>query len=139
MKKILVPYDGSDFSVHALSWAIEHRSAPEDEIHLVYVEQEPQAWQTHGMEAQAVEAQLRLHAKEVLDPGQKILEQQKIPHFSHETIGDPPQKIVELAIKLGCTQIIMGTHGHGAFLDLMLGSVATRVLHLAQIPVTLIK
>jgi nucleotide-binding universal stress UspA family protein len=33
----------------------------------------------------------------------------------------------------------MGTHGLGAIASMMMGSVATKVLHLASVPVMLIK
>ena len=139
MKKILVPYDGSDFSMRALSWAIEHRSAAEDEIHLIYVETTPQTWQTHGMEKQAIESQLRHHAKNILAPARDTLKTQNIPYHSHEEIGDPPRNIAALASELSCDQIVMGSHGHNAFLDLVMGSVALKVLRLTKIPVTLIR
>ena len=35
--------------------------------------------------------------------------------------------------------IVMGTRGEGAVGNLMLGSVATKVVHLAKVPVTLVK
>lgn len=139
MKKILVPYDGSEYSVRALAWAIAHRDSNDDEIHVAYVVAEPQAWQTHGLEVQAVEAQLRLHAKSVLTPAREQLEKAQAKYHSHDLIGDIPLKIIELAKKLPADQIVMGTHGHGSVLDIVLGSVAKKILHLAEVPVTLIK
>ncbi len=139
MKKILVPYDGSEYSVRALAWAIAHRDSDNDEIHVVYVVPEPQAWQTHGLEVQAVEAQLRLHAKEVLTPAREELEKAQVQFHSHDLIGDIPIAIIDLAKKLPADQIVMGTHGHGNLLEIVLGSVAKKILHLAEVPVTLIK
>lgn len=139
MKKILVPYDGSEYSIRALNWALAHRDSPADEIHVAYVIAEPQAWQTHGMEAQAVEAQLRLHAKAVLTPARELLEKEKAAFRSHDLIGDVPHKIIELANRLPADLIVMGTHGHGTVLDIVLGSVAKKILHLASVPVTLVK
>ncbi len=139
MKKILVPYDGSEYSVRALSWAIAHRESPEDEIHVAYVERQPEAWQTHNMEVHAVEAQLRLHAKSVLEPAREVLEKGNVVFHSHDLIGDPPLKIIELSRHLSVNLIVMGTHGHGSILDIVLGSVAKKILHLSDVPVTLIK
>jgi nucleotide-binding universal stress UspA family protein len=39
----------------------------------------------------------------------------------------------------GCDLIYMGTRGLNAMSGLLLGSVATRVLHLAKMPVVLVK
>ncbi len=41
--------------------------------------------------------------------------------------------------KLGCDVIVMGTRGLSSVTGLLLGSVATRVIHEASVPVTLIK
>ena len=46
---------------------------------------------------------------------------------------------VEEAMNSGCDQIIMGSHGRTALGGLLLGSVAMKVLHLTDIPVTLVK
>jgi nucleotide-binding universal stress UspA family protein len=35
--------------------------------------------------------------------------------------------------------IVMGTRGQGAVGNLLLGSVATKVIHLSKVPVTLVK
>jgi len=39
----------------------------------------------------------------------------------------------------GCTQVVMGTRGLGKIANLVLGSVASRVLHLINVPLTLVK
>jgi len=53
--------------------------------------------------------------------------------------GQPAAEIVRLATALGVDQIVMGTHGRGAMGSLFLGSVAQRVLHLATLPVLLVR
>ena len=49
------------------------------------------------------------------------------------------QTIANHARQLGCDQIIMGSQGRGALAGLLLGSVATKVIDLTQIPVTIVK
>ncbi len=44
-----------------------------------------------------------------------------------------------MAAELDCDLIVMGTHGRGPVAGLVMGSVATRVLHLAACPVLLVK
>jgi nucleotide-binding universal stress UspA family protein len=49
------------------------------------------------------------------------------------------RSIVERAHELGCTHIVMGTRGMSLLGNLVLGSVATKVIHAARCPVTLVK
>jgi nucleotide-binding universal stress UspA family protein len=51
-------------------------------------------------------------------------------------LGSPAETIDRVAREVGAYQIVMGTRGLG---NLFLGSVATKVVRLAQVPVTLVK
>ena len=53
--------------------------------------------------------------------------------------GQIAETIVRIAREEQVDQIIMGTRGLSAIRGLLLGSVSTQVLHLADVPVTLIK
>jgi len=57
----------------------------------------------------------------------------------HIEPGDAAQTIVEVAQRRDCTRIVMGSRGLGSIGNLVLGSVAYKVLQLAPIPVTLVK
>ncbi|NYH98573.1 universal stress protein [Cupriavidus plantarum] len=57
----------------------------------------------------------------------------------HVLVGFAPDRIVALAKELQAAAIVLGTHGRGAFLDAVIGSVATRVLAHAPCPVLLVK
>jgi nucleotide-binding universal stress UspA family protein len=54
-------------------------------------------------------------------------------------VGDPATEITRVAEEKGVDQIVMGTHGRGAVGSLLIGSVAQRVVHLAKVPVLLVK
>ena len=49
------------------------------------------------------------------------------------------ETIDRVARETGADQIVMGARGLGRFRGLMLGSVTTQVVHLANVPVTLVK
>ena len=51
----------------------------------------------------------------------------------------PRPEAVAAARKLGCDSIVMGCRGMGAIKSLILGSTATKVIHLATVPVTIVK
>jgi nucleotide-binding universal stress UspA family protein len=54
-------------------------------------------------------------------------------------VGDTAEKIAATARRLRCSSIVMGTRGMGMLGTLVLGSIATKVIHLAKVPVTLVK
>ena len=57
----------------------------------------------------------------------------------HRAVGDAAEIIVGRARELECDAIVMSTRGHGKLMGMLLGSVSTKVLHLADVPVTLVR
>jgi nucleotide-binding universal stress UspA family protein len=53
--------------------------------------------------------------------------------------GVPAEEIVRAAEQCGADQIVMGTHGRSTMGVFFAGSVAQRVVHLAPMPVTLVR
>ena len=54
-------------------------------------------------------------------------------------VGTPAAQIVREAEEMGADQIVMGTRGMGAAGSPFMGSVAQRVVHMAKVPVLLVK
>lgn len=54
-------------------------------------------------------------------------------------VGKPAKTIVETAEKDGFDLVIMGTHGHGVFAELVLGSVAHDVIKRSKVPVLVVR
>lgn len=52
--------------------------------------------------------------------------------------GDPVEKILSLAREFGADLIALGSHGHGALYELLVGSVASGVLKAAPCPVLIV-
>ena len=140
--KILLPVDGSDCSLRAVDHLIAHvgwfRDVPE--IHLLHV----QAPIPIGR-VQAHVGKETLHAY-YLEEGQAHLlaAQKKLDaagrfHTTHIHVGQPAEVIATMADEFGCDLVVMGSHGRGGMAGLVMGSVASRVLHLASCPVLLVK
>ena len=55
------------------------------------------------------------------------------------TRGNPAEEILEQAEKINCDIIVMGTHGHGAIEDVLLGSTARRVVRRSKKPVLVVR
>ncbi|MEO5959716.1 MAG: universal stress protein [Opitutaceae bacterium] len=58
-------------------------------------------------------------------------------HVIHE-VGRPGEKIVAQAERLEADYLVLGSHGHGAFYDLIVGSTTTRVLKEARCIVAIV-
>tara|TARA_R110000787_G_scaffold170629_18_gene283341 strand:+ start:3526 stop:3954 length:429 start_codon:yes stop_codon:yes gene_type:complete len=142
MKKIMLACDGSDSAMRALEFAITQSSEHQTtELHLINVQSLPMSYYDALTALSAKELQVALNTlgEETLAPALERLKQTNLSTYHHVHIGDVAQVISEQAEKLGCEQIIMGSRGLGALKGLMIGSVATRVVHLSSFPVTLIK
>jgi nucleotide-binding universal stress UspA family protein len=83
----------------------------------------------------------RYYAEEsaaMLAPSKKILDAAKVKYTAHSAVGSIAETIIEQARQSDSDMICMGTRGMSALASMALGSVAARVLHLADIPVMLI-
>ncbi|MCK7499808.1 MAG: universal stress protein [Comamonadaceae bacterium] len=141
MTKLLLPVDGSPCSRRAAEFAVRlagdraKRRGPAAE----------RAVARHGVgglrlrhrrdgEPDPREGRTRGHqgAREVLDAA-------GVPCEEHLLVGEPAEIIAQVAAQEGVEGIVMGTRGMGLVKSLMLGSVATKVIHLVEVPVTLVK
>ncbi len=68
-----------------------------------------------------------------------ILRNAGIPVEAHALVGFAPERIVQYSRSVQAAAIVMGSHGRGAFVDAVLGSVANRVVARADCPVILVK
>lgn len=55
-----------------------------------------------------------------------------------QAVGDPAALVLERAAKLPADCIILGSHGHSSFYDLVIGSVAQKILRRAKCPVLIV-
>ena len=140
MPKFLVAVDGSEHAERTVRHVAE--LAPqlrELRVRLVTVVPKPVDWQMHGMERNAATAHLQSLGDRHLEPARRILDGAGIAHEATVELGEPAETIVRVATEAGCDQIVMGTRGLGMVRSLVLGSVATKVAHLAGVPVTLVR
>ena len=85
-----------------------------------------------------IEMQTAEHGR-MLESGEKLLKEAGVPYATEILRGPIASTIAERADALGCDGIVMGTRGMTALKNLVLGSVATNVVHASQLPVTLVK
>ena len=141
MTAILVPFDGSDTALRAVTYAIAQGKQTGAIVHVLNVQQ---PMDDYGMvPAYLNKRQYRDMATErgnaTLASAVKRLQRSGVQYFVHVISGPTARTIVRTARRLKCDSIVMGTRGMSAIADLVLGSVAHKVIHLATVPVTLVK
>ena len=131
-KTIVWATDGSENADRALSIAktlARENGASLVVVHIVQRYATKTGLAKYGDEDQ-VEAKLKQIVEELsgegLDASLKI-----VNHVGPQ----PAHEIADLAREVGADLIAVGTRGHSALLELMLGSVTQRLLHVAPCPV----
>lgn len=140
--KILIPVDGSPASLRALDFAIQTLVRGEgDSLVLLHV-QNLGSVDMAGFSAAIpdfVTDAAALASTRALQDAVGKCESSHIAFKSIARAGPVGAVIAEVAREECVGQIVMGTRGLGGVQGLLLGSVATQVIHLANVPVTLIK
>lgn len=142
MGKFLVPVDGSDASGRALQHAMARTKAEAgSELHLVHAHEGPLMTveiEAFLSEAEARELQRR-HSEAILAPFVKMVQAEGLNCQTRILTGGVADAIAAFGDEGGFDEIIMGTRGLNAVGGLLLGSVATKVIHLTKLPVTVVK
>ncbi len=144
---ILVPIDFSDFSEAALVWACRIASCWKTRLNILHVVHDPgsapgyyahtkRKKHLHRLEEAAGEMMkdflegVRKRHPELseLDRAKQLL-----------VTGLPVSRILEVAAESNAELIVMGSRGRTGLPHLLIGSKAERVVHLAPIPVTIVK
>ena len=139
--RFLVPCDGSEHSLRALGHLLrltEGGATPA--IHLLNVRESADAWEVRSFLNPEEIAQIQQDEGEAdLRGARDLLEQAAIAYTAQVLEGPIAETIAAFAVQHGYDHIVMGTHGHGGLASLFLGSVASTVVHLTRLPVTLVK
>jgi nucleotide-binding universal stress UspA family protein len=139
--RILVPVDGSAAAQRAVAHVTALGKSGGMEVILLNV-QPPMP--LYGMvraymQSDEYVAACTAQARKALDPAARLLKRKGVVHKADIVYGEPGACIADAARAKKCDSIVMGTRGHGTVGKLILGSVATKVIHLAKMPVTLVK
>jgi nucleotide-binding universal stress UspA family protein len=142
MYKILVPVDGSDCALRALAFAIERaQELAGPSLHVLTVHPEPRVYGQTAVYAgkERMEELAAQRDTQVLSSAEEMLERSDVSYETEALEGEPAEVIARRATETGSQCIIMGTRGMGRIATLVMGSVATKVVHLSPVPVTLVK
>ena len=141
MPRILVPIDGSSNAMRALRHAAKMLKNRSGAIHLLHVRA---PYDGYGMVGAYLSRSKQRRdamdaAQSALKPAQALLKRAGIRGSSRIASGEVASSIAAEVRRRRCNAIVMGTRGLGAIGSLVLGSVASEVIHLAKVPVTLVK
>lgn len=142
MLKLLLPVDGSASSLNATRKLIDtlawYREAPAIELCTVHLPLPRIGNVGAFVSKEMVQKYYEEESDAMLKPSRGVLDAAGVRYTVHRLVGPIAESIVERAKQSGSDMIYMGTRGMSALGNMAMGSVATRVLHLAHIPVVLI-
>lgn len=141
MRKILIPMDGSRSAMRALDYVLRQAESKDLHMQLIYVHFVPPFYEDSSAYLRR-DANRRLaekRAKAALAPAVRKLTRAGVVYRTMLKFGDAAPEITRAAARLSCESIVMGSRGMGVIRSLVLGSTAMKVIHLATVPVTLVR
>jgi len=141
--KILLAVDGSKFSLDAVDCLVEHadwyREKPVVELVTVHlpVPKLPRMGMVVGKNQ--IQRYYKEEGEAALAAAKKKLDAARIEYNASVLVGQVAESIVQHASKTRCDQIFIGNKGRTAAANMLLGSTATKVLHISKTPVLLVR
>ena len=140
--KILVAIDGSPQSLATvaaladrLTWFRDSPALSLIHAHLPIPYKAATSWVGHAAVAKYYDEE----SEAALAGAKELLESRGISYMVEKLVGDPADEIVRHAAAKKFDLIAMGTHGHTALANLVMGSVATKVLARSKVPVLFVR
>ncbi len=140
--KVLIPVDGSDNSQRAVEYVIRNVAMFVDRPSLLLLNVQ---WNVAAgnvklfISQKTIDDYYREQGMTALQKARLALDAARLPYQYHISVGTPAEAIAQYADEQAVDQIVMGRRGQGGIQSLLLGSVVSKVLHLANCPVTLTK
>lgn len=139
--KILLAVDGSDYTKKMLAYLTTHDGLfTVDHQYTIFTAQPtlpPRVRAAVGKEI--VDNYYLEEAEKVLGPVSKFLLRHGINAKSQWKVGSAGETVAKFADAGKFDLVVMGSHGHGAVLKLVMGSVTTQVLAHCSVPVLLVR
>lgn len=141
MLKLLVPIDGSENSLRAVDYVIKTAGWYREsvEVHLLNVQHPLPGDVGMFIRGDQIKQYHQEEGAKALAPARAKLDAAKLPYVAQVIVGDAADVITTYAKEKRCDQICMGTRGLGHVTGMLLGSVTTKVIHLTDVPVLLVK
>lgn len=141
--KALVAVDGSKNSLDAVRCMIEHADWYRDKPNVVLITVHLPVPKLPGMGMAVGKRQIEAYYQEESDArlaeSKRMLDRAGVPYETVSAVGPIAETVVKHAKSKRCDMIVIGTRGMTELGKALLGSTATKVLHISDIPVLLVK
>ncbi len=139
--KILLAVDGSAYTKKMLAYLVTHQEllASTNSYTLLTVQPQLPAHARRMVGKEATDNYHREEAEKVLGPATQFLARHGINPKSVTKIGHAGEQICKVAESGKFDMVVMGSHGHGVFGNLVMGSVATQVMARSTVPVLMVR
>lgn len=140
--KILIPVDGSPNANRAVEQVIASRAWLKEAPQVLLLNVQ---WKLASanvkmfINQETINDYYREEGMAAMTAARALLDKAGLAYSYHVSVGLPAEAIVQYAKEHQVDQIVMSAHGQGMLSELLLGSVAGKVAHLAPMPVMLIK
>ena len=138
---ILLAVDGSDYTKRMLAYLTTHDDlfTPQQQFTLFTAQPLIPLRARAALGKEVVAQYHREEAEKILAPASKFLVRHGMGPKSDWKAGHAGETIAKFAQTGKFDLVIMGSHGHGALGNLVMGSVATQVLANCTVPVLLVR
>jgi nucleotide-binding universal stress UspA family protein len=141
--KILLAVDGSKSSLDAVKCLVEHsdwyREKPAIELVTVHLPVPKLPRMSLAVSRKQIERYYQEEGEACLAEAKKRLDGAGIQYTARILVGPVAETVVAHARKERCDMIVVGNQGRSATGNLLIGSVASKVLHLSEVPVLLVR
>ncbi len=140
----LIAFDGSENAMRAIDEVLDSMDTSKLHVHLLYVYEPVQINEVAFNKEPVLDMLSIKKAREeaglaLLTPAKARLESAGIAFDAHIRNGNPAEVITDFSREYHCNLIVMGTRGMGTIKNLLLGSVTSKVIHLTEKPLLLVK
>ena len=140
---VLLAVDGSEAALHATRRLVALAPMLNEPLHVELVTVNlpvpiirgfSKVVVTHEM----IDAYYRDQGASMLAESERLLNEAHVDHSRHILVGKIAESLVDHADKSRCQMIWMGSRGMSAVANMVMGSIATKVVHLSLVPVVLV-
>lgn len=136
--KILHANDGSDHAFKALSLALQIARHDNAALHMVSIEEKGHMPKL-AKETDAGSAAATVPFDQVVRRARFMAEASQVTFHTHILAGHAARDVARLAADLGADLIVVGSTGHSAIYDRMIGTPAQKILYHAACPVLVVR